>query len=100
MKGIGFDPEARNGTLFFHIDTILGGALNVLCVANTRSKAVDLAVQTLNFVINDFGDKFTKEKSDEYDINTWENLSSILFNLQKVSKEKNKKKTEEFSICL
>jgi hypothetical protein len=100
LKGIGFDTESYSGTLFFHIDTILGGALNILCVANTRSKALDLALQTLNFVINEFGDKLIKIKSDEYDINKWENLTSILSTLQRISKEKKKKKTEEIFICL
>lgn len=95
MKGIGFDSLSRNGTLFFHIDTILGGALNILCVANTRIKALDLVVQTLNFVVDQFGNKIMKNKSEEYDVTTWENLSSILSNLQNVSKEKNKKKVQE-----
>ena len=45
MKGITFDPDARIGTLFFHLDSVVSGALSLLSLASTRKRAVETAVQ-------------------------------------------------------
>ena len=52
MKGITFDPDARIGTLFFHIDSVVSGALSLLSLASTRKRAVETAIQVLSYPSN------------------------------------------------
>ena len=80
MKGITFDPDARIGTLFFHIDSVVSGALSLLSLASTRKRAVETAVQALSFVMDQYGrDREVKEGVDGL---TWDSLASILHNLK------------------
>lgn len=84
MRGIGFDVEQSIGTLFFLVDAIVGGAVSMLCVADTRKKAIGTAIHTLEFVSNQFG------KDSTTDIRYYDNLTSILVNMKKLAKHEEK----------
>ena len=90
MKGVGFDVEARVGTLFFRIDAMVGGSMSTLLIANTRKKVLDTAIHTLSFVVEQFG----RHTEDDVNFSPWESLTSILSNLQALSKRENKKKRD------
>ena len=90
MNGVGLDVESRSGTLFFHIDAMIGGSISTLCMANSRRRAVDVAIHTLSFIIDHFG----KDIDDDIRCYHWEALPSILSNLRILSKREKKKKKD------
>eukprot|EP00602_Paraphysomonas_sp_CaronLab_P001653 CAMPEP_0185032016 /NCGR_PEP_ID=MMETSP1103-20130426/19829_1 /TAXON_ID=36769 /ORGANISM="Paraphysomonas bandaiensis, Strain Caron Lab Isolate" /LENGTH=845 /DNA_ID=CAMNT_0027567749 /DNA_START=65 /DNA_END=2599 /DNA_ORIENTATION=- len=66
MHGIAYDPERKSGVLFFLVDSIIGGTLSMLAVADTKLKALECAVQALTFISRNFG------KCDRRDlVNDW-----------------------------
>ena len=85
MQGISFDLDKRNGTLFFHIDKIVGGCISTLFVSDTWRKCLVKAINTLNIIVRHFG------KDGEYETKkySWESLLSILFSLQNILKKQN-----------
>lgn len=83
MRGIAFDVKNKVGTLFLLVDKIVSGAVSVLCIADSRKKAFDLAIHSMNFIVQQFG-KDTAEVDRKCD-----NLNAILVNLRKVLKEDN-----------
>ncbi|KAJ1427719.1 hypothetical protein B484DRAFT_419614 [Ochromonadaceae sp. CCMP2298] len=55
MRGIAFDVKNRVGTLFFLLDSVVGGAVSVLCIGATRKKSIEITIHTLTFVAREFG---------------------------------------------
>jgi len=80
MRGIAFDMNNRSGTLFFVIDSVVGGAVSVLCVGTTRKKATAQVINALTFVAQQFG----KDLSSEH--RRCDNLTTILINMKKILK--------------
>mmetsp|Transcript_17270 Transcript_17270/g.28993 ORF Transcript_17270/g.28993 Transcript_17270/m.28993 type:complete len:899 (+) Transcript_17270:37-2733(+) len=78
MRGIAFDVKHRTGVLFFLIDSIVGGAVSILCIGSTRKKSLEIAVHTLNFIAREFGmDSETNPLRYEY-------LTTMLINMKKL----------------
>ena len=91
MKGITFDPEAHIGTLFFHVDSVVSGALSALSLGSTRRRAVETAIQAMSFVMDQYGrDRDVREASERP---TWDSLSTILHNMKTLYKRDYKKTT-------
>ena len=80
MRGIAFDMQNRVGSLFFLLDTIVGGAVSMLCIGSSRRKSMELALHTLSFISQQFG------KDSESGQRSCENLTGMLINLKKVLK--------------
>lgn len=78
MRGIAFDLANKQGTIFFVVDSIVGGAVSMICVANTRKKATAQMINALTFISQQFG------KDHESDQRRWDNLSTILTNMKKI----------------
>ena len=87
MRGIAFDPNERVGTLFFLVDTVVGGAVSFVCVANSRFRALEQAVSCLSFITSQFG----KEKGQGQNTSDCRNLCSILLYLRKAFKVEEKR---------
>ena len=91
MKGITFDPEAHIGTLFFHVDSVVSGALSALSLGSTRRRAVETAIQAMTFVMDQYGrDRDVREATERP---TWDSLSTILHNMKTLYKRDYKKTT-------
>ena len=84
MNGITFDPENRTGTLFFHIDSVVSGSLSILCVGSTRKRSLEITLNCLTFVVNQYGKD--KEVPEGLDHQTYETLSSILYSVKMLYK--------------
>jgi len=80
MRGIAFDLSNRSGTLFFVIDSVVGGAVSVLCVGVTRKKATAQVINVLTFVSQQFGKDLNSERRQ------CDNLTTILINMKKLLK--------------
>ena len=80
MRGIAFDVQNKLGTLFFLLDTIVGGAISILCIGATRRKAFELAIHTMSFIAQQFG------KDDTSGQRRCDNLTTILINTKKLLK--------------
>jgi hypothetical protein len=85
MHRVVFDIENKTGTLFFMLDSIMGGAVSILCIGSSRRKVLDYAIHALNFINQQFG----KDNSALND-RPWENLTDILHDL-KVEAKKEKR---------
>jgi hypothetical protein len=84
MRGIAFDISNRVGTLFFMVDSVVGGALSLLCVGSTRKKSIEIAIHTLSFISREFGmDTVTNPLR-------YENLTSMLISLKKLLRHQDK----------
>ena len=81
IRGISYDIKDKVGTMFFLVDSVVGGAVSILCIGSTRRKAVELATFALSFVYQQFG----KNKSDE--IKSWDNVAISLNALRKLLKQ-------------
>ena len=91
MKGITFDPEAHIGTLFFHVDSVVSGALSALSLGSTRRRAVETSIQAMSFVMDQYGrDREVREATERP---TWDSLSTILHNMKTLYKRDYKKTT-------
>ena len=77
MRGIAFDAKHRIGTLFLLVDSVVGGALSILCIGHNRRKALELAVGTLTFVTREFG---MDEETEKY---RCENLLLMLISMKR-----------------
>ena len=84
MKGITFDPEARVGTLFFHVDSVVSGALSCLSLASTRRRALETSIQAMSFVMDQYGRD--REIKDAVEGPIWDSLSTILHNMKTLYK--------------
>lgn len=78
MRGIAFDIINRVGALFFMVDSIVGGALSILCIGNSRKKAIEIALHTLTFISREFG------MDAETSTLRYENLTTMVINLKKL----------------
>lgn len=78
MRGIAFDIQNRVGSLFFMVDSIVGGVLSLLCIGSTRKKSLEIVVHTLSFISREFGMDTTTSAL------RYENLTSMLINLKKL----------------
>ena len=70
MRGIAFDAKHRIGTLFLLLDSIVGGALSILCIGQ--------AVGALTFVTREFG------MDEETEKHRSENLLLMLISMKKL----------------
>merc|ERR1711916_68729 len=75
MHGVGFDVSDTAGTLFPLLDSIVSGCLSMLVVGNTRIKALEVACQTVQFILQQLGKDTTLEESEK-DL-YWENMTLI-----------------------
>lgn len=82
MHRIVYDMESRTGTLFFMVDSLVGGTVSILCVGNSRRRALEHAINALNFVNQQFG----KDPTPLEEI-SWFSLSGILHDLKIVLKK-------------
>ncbi len=78
MRGIAFDVNNRVGSLFFMVDSVVGGALSLLCIGSSRKKSLEIVVHTLSFIAREFGMDTTTPAV------RYENLTSMLINLKKL----------------
>ena len=85
IRGISYDIKDKVGTMFFLIDSVVGGAVSILCIGSTRRKAIELATFALSFVYQQFG----KSKSD--DVKNWENVAISLNALRKLLKQEDQR---------
>jgi hypothetical protein len=77
MHGIAFDYERKTGILFFLVDSVIGGMLSFIVVAETRIKSLEFSIHALTFILRNFG------KPDERDTtNSWCNLNTVLRSLK------------------
>lgn len=76
MRGIAFDIKHKQGSLFFVVDSVVGGIVSLLCIGSTRRKSIELAIHALTFVSQQFGKDHTK------DIKKCENLTFTLLNMR------------------
>lgn len=85
IRGISYDIKDKVGTMFFLVDSVVGGAVSILCIGSTRRKAIELATFALSFVFQQFG----KSKSD--DIKVWDNVIVSLKALRLLLKNEDRK---------
>lgn len=79
MHGIAFDYERKTGILFFLVDSVIGGMLSFISVAETRIKSIEFSIHALTFILRNFG------KSDENltnSTNSWCSLNNVLRSLK------------------
>jgi hypothetical protein len=55
MHGIAYDHEKKTGILFFFVDSVIGGMLSFLTVAETRIKSIEFSIHALSFILRNFG---------------------------------------------
>ena len=104
MNGIAYDHTRRIGTLFFLVDTIVGGGVvSVMCISTTRSKCLELAIDVFTFISKQFGknnnsgsnsksSKSSNSKSQITENICWQHANSILLNLKQCIKKIDKSK--------
>lgn len=81
MHGIAFDYERKTGILFFFVDSVIGGMISFIVIAETRIKSLEYSIHCLTFILRNFG------KPDERDMtNSWCNLNNILKSLKSALK--------------
>jgi hypothetical protein len=81
MHGIAFDYERKTGILFFLVDSVIGGMLSFIAVAETRIKSIEFTIHALSFILRNFG------KPDERDTtNSWCSMNNILKSLKNTLK--------------
>eukprot|EP01032_Pedospumella_encystans_P030027 gene30027-33888_t len=84
MRGIAFDIKNRVGSLFFMVDSVVGGMLSLLCIGSTRKKSLEIVIHTLSFIAREFGMDTTTSAL------RYENLTSMLINLKKLLRSQEK----------
>lgn len=47
--------QNKLGSLFFLADSTVGGTLSILCINKTKIKTLELTINTLSFVMRNFG---------------------------------------------
>jgi hypothetical protein len=57
MRGVAFDVQSKSGPLFHLVDAIVSGIVSSSCIAQTRKRALEIAINTLNFIASQFGKK-------------------------------------------
>jgi hypothetical protein len=75
MKGIAFDVQQHTGTLFFLIDTTSSGAISLLFISNSRRKSLELALDTLAFIVSQYGKDSSEQIKPEH-------MTSIILRLR------------------
>ena len=91
MNGIGFDTAQKLGTLFLLADAVVGGVLSVLCMGSTRIRAIETAIDTLAFVLGNFG----RQKLDSDQSRMWVDLGTVLARIrQAMRREKARDKLQ------
>ena len=92
MHGLTYDSNRRIGTLFYLVDSIIGGgAISVMCISTTRQKCLELALMVMSFVSQHFG----KESSSAHILDghkadnvmyPWDTVRSIVTKLKAILK--------------
>ena len=82
MRGIAFDIHDKTGVLFFLVDSVIGGKLSFISVANSRYRAIEQAINAITYIIQQFG-KASAGREVEH-------IASILIGLKKVLKQEEK----------
>ena len=78
MRGIAFDKVDKTGLLFFLVDSIMGGRLSFVSVANSRYRALEQAISSITYITQQFGKDGTGRNV--------EHMASLLLNLKKALK--------------
>ena len=78
MRGIAFDKNDKTGILFFLVDSIIGGRLSFVSVANSRYRALEQAISAITYITQQFGKDGAGRNVDQ--------LSSVLLGLKKIFK--------------
>jgi len=82
LHGIAFDHEKKTGILFFFVDSVIGGMLSFISIAETRIKSIEFSIHALSFILRNFG------KPDERDMtNSWCNMTNVLRSLKSTLKK-------------
>lgn len=84
MYGVCFDYERKTGVLFFLVDSIMGGAVSMIAIAENRMKAIDCAVHALTFISKNFG------KEEPISSPPFTNLNGMLANMRYMLKKEGK----------
>merc|ERR1711939_61270 len=84
MYGVCFDYERKTGVLFFLVDSIMGGAVSMIAIAENRVKAIDCAVHALTFISKNFG------KEEPLSSPPFTNLNVMLANMRYMLKKEGK----------
>lgn len=77
MHGIAFDYQRKTGILFFLADSVIGGMLSFMVIAETRIKSLEFSIHALTFVLRNFGVPDEREM-----VNSWCGLNSVLKTLK------------------
>jgi len=78
MRGIAFDKIDKTGILFFLVDSVIGGRLSFISVANSRFRALEQAINAITYISQQFGkDGAGRNVTD---------LASVLLGLKKAFK--------------
>jgi hypothetical protein len=88
MRGVAFDTESRVGTLFYVLDGIVGGAVSMVCIGNTRERAITTALHMAQVLNTQFGVENTSG------LRLWMNASSVLSGIKRVHKQWEKQEEE------
>jgi hypothetical protein len=80
MRGITFDKHERCGSLFFLVDSTMGGTTSMLTVANSRYRVLEEAMNNLTFITQQFG----KEANGT---GLYNELSTTLISLRRMFKK-------------
>ncbi len=84
LRGVSFDADRKIGILFYLIDAVVGGAVSIYCIANTKKKAIEMAVHVLTFISQNFG------KADGEERKTAEQLLNVYLRLRQRLRRENK----------
>lgn len=79
MHGIAFDYERKTGILFFLVDSVIGGMLSFIAVAETRIKSIEFSIHALTFILRNFG---KVDGSLSSTTNSWCSLNNVLRSLK------------------
>lgn len=74
MNGIGYDATMieKGGTLFFLSDSVMGGVVSLMCMAPSRTKALEMAIEAMTFIATSFGQQRLEGQRP------WNDLNSII----------------------
>ena len=81
MEGIAFDAKTQTGTIFFFVDSIIGGGISFMCIAKSKKKVVFMVIQLLTFVSLRFGKEMKEETRH------WDQVPSMLSYMRGVLKQ-------------
>jgi hypothetical protein len=82
MRGIAFDVSDKTGILFLLVDSVIGGRLSFLSIANSRYRAIEQSINAITYITQQFGKTGAGRDVDH--------CSSVLLGLKRVFKQEEK----------